>query len=204
MSRRVIAIIPAAGRGKRMGQLKQLLPFRGSTMMATVIATAVGSALDGVVVVVNEDVRPVAERYASGHCRIKVNPDPDSDMLASIQIGWQTATQAFGLSSDDGIMLLPADQPGITVDVINEVRAIYQSLKATTGVIATYGSRRAHPAIYPSKWIDETIGWPSGLGLNQLAERHEVDVVMAPQAGPLPVDVNTPDDYHQCGAGGVS
>jgi len=204
MSRRVIAIIPAAGRGKRMGQLKQLLPFRGSTMMETVIATAIDSEVDGAVVVVNDDVRFVAERHSSERCRIKVNPDPDSDMLASVQIGWQTATQSFALSPDDGIMLLPADQPGISVDAINDVRAIFQSLNSTLGVIATYSSRRGHPAIFPSRWIDETIGWRSGLGLNQLARLHEADVITAPQAGPLPVDINTPDDYQQCGAGDES
>lgn len=195
MNRRVIAIIPAAGRGKRMGQLKQLLPFRGSTMMETVIATAVSSTVDGVVVVVNDDVRPVAERHSSERCRIAVNPDPNSDMLTSVQIGWQTATQTIGLSPDDGIMLLPADQPGIAVEAINDVRAIYRSLKSTMGVIATYGSRRGHPAIYPTNWIDETLGWPSGRGLNELNKLHSSALIIAPQAGPMPLDVNTPDDY---------
>src|SRR5262249_19676948 len=150
---------------------------------------------DGVVVVVNEMVRAVAERHASERCRIKVNPDPDSDMLASVQIGWQTGTKAFALSPDDGIMLLPADQPGIAVDAINDVHAIYKSFTATMGVIATYQNRRAHPAIYPSKWIDETICWPAGLGLNELNKLHMTEVITAPQAGPMPIDLNTPDDY---------
>ncbi len=195
MNRRVIAIIPAAGRGKRMGRLKQLLPFGGSTMMETVIATAVASEVDGVVVVVNEEVRHVAERHDGERCQIKVNPDPDSDMLTSVQIGWQTAKRMFDISDDDGILLLPGDQPGVAVNAINDVRAIYQSLKSTKGVIATYSSRRGHPAIYPSKWIDETIGWPAGMGLNELNKQHAADLISAPQAGPIPLDINTPDDY---------
>lgn len=193
--RRVIAIIPAAGRGKRMGQLKQLLPFRGSTIMETVIATAVGSAVDGIVVVVNDDVRPVAERHASDRCRIKVNPDPDSDMLTSVQIGWQTAMKEFGLGPDDGIMLLPADQPEISAESIADVRGIYLSLNSLLAVVATFSSRRGHPAVYPSKWIDETIGWPAGLGLNHLNKLHAADVVSAPQEGLPPTDINTPSEY---------
>lgn len=193
--RRVIAVIPAAGRGKRMGQLKQLLPFRSSTMMETVIATAVNSEVDGVVVVVNEDVRLVAERHASERCRIAINPDPDSDMLKSIQIGWRNALSESGLMEDDGIMILPADQPEIAVDAISDVICVYQGRDPVHAVVATYGMKSGHPAIYPSAWIAETLAWPPGLGLNELANRHARRVIPAPQAGPLPLDVNTPDDF---------
>ena len=194
-ARRVIAVIPAAGRGKRMGQLKQLLPIGGSTMIETVIATAVASEVEGVVVVVNDDVRPVAERHASERCRIALNPDPDSDMLKSIQIGWQTAVDAFKLADDDGIMLLPADQPGVSRDAIADVRDIFQSNGPAQAVVATYSRKHGHPAIYPSVWIAETLNWPAGVGLNELANRHANDVIPAPQSGTMPTDINTPDEF---------
>lgn len=194
--RRVIAIIPAAGRGRRMGQLKQLLTLGNSTMMETVIATAVASSVDGVVVVVNDAVRPTAERHASERCRIAVNPDPDSDMLRSIQIGWKMAVAAFGLSGDDGLLIMPADQPGIGVAAIDDVAGAYRSdAPSLRAVIATYAGRRGHPAVYPAPWIAETEQWPPGLGLNEVAKRHAADVVLKPQAGSLPLDVNTPAEF---------
>jgi len=196
--RRVIAVIPAAGRGRRMGQLKQLLPIGGSTMMETVIATAVGSAVDGVVVVVNEAVRAVAERHASDRCRVVLNPDPDSDMLKSVQIGWKVAVEAFGHDSNDGILVVPADQPEVSGASINEVTAVYKSQGPNRqAVIATYAGKRGHPAVYPGGWIAETESWPAGLGLNELAKRHPMEITRVAQSGALPTDVNTPAEYQK-------
>ena len=47
----VWAIVPAAGRGRRVGGPKQLLPYRESTLVGTVTQTLLDARIDRVVVV---------------------------------------------------------------------------------------------------------------------------------------------------------
>ena len=47
----IAGIVLAAGSAMRMGEPKQLLPYRGSTLLNVVLASAEASRLDHVVVV---------------------------------------------------------------------------------------------------------------------------------------------------------
>lgn len=192
----MVAVIPAAGRGRRMGRLKQLLPYGGSTMLETVIQTAVASNVDGVVVVVGEAARAAAQRHVGDRCRIAVNPDPDSDMLASVRIGWDAARGAFGLTERDGVMLLPADQPEVTADAIAAVERVFrQATEESVVVTAVYQERRGHPAVYSGDLIEATRTWAAGVGLNEVAKRHPERVRETAIGSAMPLDVNTPQAY---------
>jgi len=198
--RRVVAVIPAAGRARRMGRLKQLLPYGQSTMLETVIQTAVASCragvVAGVVVVVGDGARAAAERHVSDQCRIAVNADPDSDMLASVRIGWDAGRQAHGLTERDGVLLLPADQPEVSAQAIEAVaREFRESSEASRVVVATYAGRRGHPAVYSGDLIEATRAWSPGVGLNEVARRHPDRVRETAIGSAMPLDVNTPEVY---------
>lgn len=198
--RRVVAVIPAAGRGRRMERLKQLLPYGQTTMLETVIQTAVACCREGVVagvvVVVGDGARAAAERHGSDRCRIAVNPDPDSDMLASVRIGWDAGRQAFGLTERDGAMLLPADQPELTGEAIAAVERVFrQANDGSVVVAAAYEGRRGHPAVYSGDLIEATRAWPAGVGLNEVAKRYPERVREVAMGSAIPLDVNTPQAY---------
>src|SRR5262245_5655214 len=196
MSRRVVALVLAAGLGRRMGRMKQLLPYRGRTMVDVVLETAAASDVDGVVVVTNPTVAALLAGRLSPRCAMAVNEDPQSEMLASVKIGLAEARSTFRLVDDDGLAVLLGDQPEVAVVVIDRVLETYRSAPDPQIAIATYDGRRGHPAVFPIGLLVGTAGWPVERRLSDLARLHPERVCeIAVRDVPPPIDVNSPDDY---------
>ncbi|MFH1418920.1 MAG: nucleotidyltransferase family protein [Planctomycetota bacterium] len=193
----VYALLLAAGQSRRMGRPKQLLPYGESTILDAALDGILESTVDGLVIVANPEV----ERFLGGdlpeRCHVAVNNDPDSEMLASVQLGLATIKDEFDPAPTDGIMVLLADQPQVTGGTITTCVETYRLPKSPPGIlIATYQGHRDHPTIFSWKLIREVADWPPDRKLNELAQQH-ADAVreLRITTGPLPIDVNTPEDY---------
>ena len=55
------AIVLAAGSSSRLGRAKQLLPFRGGTLIRHAVAAAIGSRLETAVLVLGANADPIAK-----------------------------------------------------------------------------------------------------------------------------------------------
>ena len=65
-------------------------------------------------------------------------------------------------------------------------------------LIATYQGRRGHPAIFSVDLLGEIEDWADDRGLNELAQCHSEAVRQWEiTTGPMPIDVNTPEDYRR-------
>lgn len=198
MSRRVFAIIAAAGRGRRMGRLKQLMPYGDGTMLDAVLDAVMETPVDGLVLVTNELIVDRFEENAEEGLLIAVNSNSGSEMIDSVRIGLRRLREAFQLQASDGIMILPGDQPEIRAGVLTTCAEDYRRPRNPPGIlIATYRGRRAHPAIFRMDVIEEIDSWEgSDRGLNELARYHpELVRESAINSAPMPIDVNTPEDY---------
>ncbi|MCS7269454.1 MAG: NTP transferase domain-containing protein, partial [Gemmataceae bacterium] len=60
----VVAVVPAAGQSRRMGRPKLLLPWKGSTVVETVVHTVRQGGVDRVLVVIGPESFPLAARAA--------------------------------------------------------------------------------------------------------------------------------------------
>lgn len=197
--RRVIAMVLAAGRSRRMGRAKQMLPYGDGTMLDAVIDAVLESSVDGLVIVAD----PPTERYLGGElpedCLVVVNGDPESEMLASAQIGLRCVTAEFSLAPDDGVMVLLGDQPQVGGGTITTCAEAFRlPRRAPDILVARYGSTRGHPTIFSVSMMLEIEDWPDDRGLNELARLHPEAVRELPiTACPRPIDVNTPEDYER-------
>jgi molybdenum cofactor cytidylyltransferase len=197
-SRHVMALVLAAGQGRRMGQPKQLMPYKDGTVVDAVLAAVTESSVDALVVVAN----PVVARYLTGRMpdegsALAVNRDPASEMLVSVQLGAQTIMESFGPSPHDGIMVLLADQPQVTGGLITTCAEAFRLPKNPPGIlVATYKGRRAHPAIFRVDLMNEILGWSNDRRLNELSTLYPDRVRELPiTTVPMPIDVDTPADY---------
>jgi molybdenum cofactor cytidylyltransferase len=196
-NRQVIALILAAGQSRRMGRQKLLLPFRDGAILDAVIGAVLESAVDGLVLVANRDVETYLGNSLPERCHIARNDDPQSEMLVSIQIGFRLAITEFGLTSEDGLLVLPGDQPQITGGVITTLAEAYRLPRRPPGILAaSYRGRRGHPTIFSVRLLQEIDDWPGDRGLNELAKIHpeelrELKITICS----MPIDVNTPADY---------
>ena len=110
----VAGIVLAAGSSLRMGEPKQLLRYRGSTLLNLVIATAEASRLDHVVVVVGANAQAIEDSNEAGRATVVHNPDFQMPNMTSVVCGARSVeAEAF--------LTLPADMPGISAAVINAV-----------------------------------------------------------------------------------
>ncbi|MBX3395267.1 MAG: nucleotidyltransferase family protein [Phycisphaerae bacterium] len=199
MPRHIFAIIAAAGRGRRMGRLKQLMPYRDGTMMDAVIDAVMETPVEGLVLVTNELIVGRFVENPDEDLLIAVNSDPRSEMIDSVRIGLRRLREAFNPRATDGVMILPGDQPEIRSGVLTTCAEDFRRPRNAPGIlIATYRGRRAHPAIFRMNVIEEIESWESGHGLNELAKLHPELVRQSPiHSGPMPIDVNTPEDYER-------
>lgn len=198
-NRNVYALILAAGSGRRMGQLKQLLPYQDGTMLEAVIGAALESSLNGLVVAANPEVERFLRGTLPEQCHVVVNADPASDMLVSAQLGLAAIGAEFGPSDDDGVMVLLADQPQLTGGLVTTCAEAYRLPRRPPGIlVAAYKKRRGHPTIFAFELMREIAEWPGSRKLSDLLEMHaeavrELPITMCP----MPIDVDTAEDYER-------
>jgi len=199
--RRVFAMILAAGQGRRMGQLKQLMPYGDGTMLDAVLDAVMECPIDGLVLVAHPEVADDFEDGLPEDCFIEVNDDPTSGMLVSVQIGLECLMAECDPTPQDGVMILLADQPQIRAGTIATCAETFRLPRKGPGIlIAKYRGRRGHPTVFSIERLREIESWSADRRLNEIAQLHPEDVRELPiTTQAMPIDVNTPEDYARLG-----
>ena len=102
---RVFAIVPAAGRSRRMGDAKQLLDVGGQTMLSAVLKPLSASRVEGIVLVTRS---AIAESLGAEQVRdvlVAINDDDTSEMIDSIRIGLSTWRRQTTVRDCDGFLV---------------------------------------------------------------------------------------------------
>lgn len=87
----LIAIIPAAGLSRRMGQPKLLLPWRGTTVIANLVGELRAAGLSQILVVVRSSDDALASAVSSTGATLIQPPNDPPDMRTSVEIGLKVA-----------------------------------------------------------------------------------------------------------------
>ncbi len=199
-STRVFAIVPAAGRSRRMGRDKQLLDVGGQSMLAGVLDVLERSRVCSVTLVTHSGITAHIDTNRFAKLILVINDDPQSHMIDSVRMGIDAVRRGRvgrEMAPSDGFLILPADQPGIDAADIDRCIAEF-STDTTRIVIATHGQRRGHPLIFPASLApfvrsDACVG-----GLNALPRTHADRVTTVPCGSPGVIrDIDTPDDYER-------
>ena len=194
-SPKVGAIILAAGMSRRMGQAKMTMPYRGSTVLGTVLTvlhsagvspliTVIGGARQAVEAVIDELPFPVIK---------VVNPAPeDSEMLDSLQIGMAS------LPADlDAFLVVIGDQPQIQASVVERILAKYRQTGSPL-IIPSYQMRRGHPWLVGKKYWGELRNLPSGKTLRDFINRNQARIhYLTVDTPSILADLDTPEDYRR-------
>ena len=198
------AVILAAGRARRMGTLKQLLPWQqGRTMLETVVHTVLACPeVDDEVRVVlgagREQTRAVLADIQDARLRLLENPHPSRGMLSSIQIGVENLPAA-----SRGFLVYLGDQPLIQSDLVRKLAKSWRS-SPTDFLIPVYQRRRGHPVLVHSKYVPEILAMEDADGgLRSLIRRHSERVQTLPvDSAEIHIDLDYPDEYRKYRPGG--
>jgi CTP:molybdopterin cytidylyltransferase MocA len=186
-------VLLAAGRGRRMGGLKQLLPWAESTMVAAAFDALAGHCGAGMVLVVGADAEAVSAAL-SGRGFGVVRGDSDAEQIESVRTGLRSALELPGVQR---VFLHPADHPVIPAGVLD---ALLAGACAQTALIPTYRGRGGHPVLIPAAIAASIVAQlrdQPGRGLRAFWESnpHLVRRVEFHDAPELILDLDSPEDY---------
>jgi molybdenum cofactor cytidylyltransferase len=186
----ISAILLAAGQSKRMGELKQLMPFGQSTIVEQAVDNLLGSAVDEVIVVVGYKAEDVMNAIAAKPIKLVINPNYEQGMSTSIMAGLKSVH-----SRVQGVMLALGDQPLVNSQTIN--RLIEEFYNHDKGIaVPTYQGRRGHPIIFAIKYKKQLLKLRGDVGGRKVIKDYPDDVLeVAVDSESVIADFDTTDDY---------
>ena len=187
----VAVVVLAAGGSRRLGRPKQLLDYRGATLLDATVATARAARTAQVVVALGGAADEVTERVDLAGTDVVLNPDFGDGCATSIR-------SALTHVRDDavGVVLLLGDQPGVTAATVRTlVGAAHPDGSGGHRVgVCAYDDALGHPLWFDRSMFATLSGLHGDKAVWKLVEAGD-DVVRVPVAGPVPPDVDTWEDY---------
>ncbi len=183
-------LVLAAGMSKRLGQPKQLLPYRGTTLLGWAIAQAEASpALDEVLVILGQASDTILASVTLGRARPVLNTEFSEGCAASYRAGLAAANPQA-----EGAMILLSDQPGIDVEAIQRVADAWQ-IAGGPILAASYQGVLGHPLVFDRQLFPQLAALYGDKAAWKLLDQHPEWVRSVEMGRPLPANVNTWIDY---------
>ncbi|HKI49909.1 MAG TPA: nucleotidyltransferase family protein [Desulfobacteria bacterium] len=194
--RRVAGILLAAGASTRMGELKQLLPVAGTTLVEKALTAALESRLDGLVLVLGHRAGEIEAALGpvSGDSRLMIihNPHYRRGISSSLVAGVKKIAHSY----DHGMILL-ADMPFIDRRVIDQLIGAYLKSQLPIGAVKA-GDRTAHPVIFRRDLFPELTTLTGDMGARALLKKYRDQICfIAPETGYDHRDIDTMEDYRK-------
>ncbi len=127
-------IILAGGRSSRLGKPKQLIVFRGASLVVHAVRTAIDSGASDVVVVLGAYAEQVKAVLVGLAVRVVENPSWEKGMSSSIKAGIDALPPKLGRA-----ILMNADQPLLPPEHIRQLAGVEGDMAASSydGVLGT-------------------------------------------------------------------
>lgn len=190
----VAGLVLAAGASSRMGIPKQLLPAGNALLIERVLAQALRSKLDLVVLVLGFKARQIRGKILSGslqsNLKIVENTDYKLGIGSSIIAGLSHVENNYA-----HVMILLGDMPYITSGVINRLVSGYLESGLPLGALKVRG-KRSHPVIIGRPFFPALHRLTGDQGARDLFVSHKDQVCLVdPGEGYDDMDIDTYEDY---------
>jgi molybdenum cofactor cytidylyltransferase len=184
------AVILAAGGSSRMGQPKQLLKFRGTSLLRRAIETAFAVPADQVIVVLGHAADQLMLECQATSATVVLNDQWQEGVSTSLRGGLAAVS-----SEARGVFIYPADMPLVTPEALREL-AHRQQISGRPAAMTEAGGIRGVPvfitrSLFPALMIQE-----GDVGGAQYLRGHPEAVEAVHFDDPdLVRDVDRPEDY---------
>jgi molybdenum cofactor cytidylyltransferase len=186
------AIVLAAGRSRRMGAQKLLLPFAGQTVIGHVVDQALAAKLRRTLVVVGREDNAVAAALADKAITVVVNRTATAEMLGSVRAGLRALPEGA-----QAAVIVLGDQPSIRAKTIDRLIDLFPATDKGI-VVPTHEGKRGHPLLVAARYFDEIQTRYDGAGLRGLLAAHADDLAELALADPgVLADMDHPEDYER-------
>jgi molybdenum cofactor cytidylyltransferase len=194
---KVAAVILAAGQSRRMGGPNKLLArFDGAPLVRRTAEQALGSEAARVIVVTGHHADDVSAALAGLDVAIVDNPNFIDGLATSLKAGLAAVPQDAA-----GALIMLADMPGVTSDVLNRLVAAFRARSSPAIILPTVNGKRGNPVLWSREFFPELMETTGDTGARHILGRHEEAVERVEIGAAAGIDVDTPEAL--AAAGGV-
>jgi molybdenum cofactor cytidylyltransferase len=184
-------VVLAAGRSSRLGSPKQLLAFKGKTLLQHAVDAALQTTLRPVVVVVGANGDTMKKEMEGMEVAVVDNTSWPEGIASSLRCGL-TAVQKMK-PNVDGIIFMVCDQPYVSASLLNDLI----NKQRETGkpiVTSNYGEAVGPPSLFYKSLFPELLQLRGDTGARRIIQQHEGEVVTVrfPKGS---IDIDTLSDY---------
>ncbi|MEJ7693677.1 nucleotidyltransferase family protein [Daejeonella sp.] len=184
-------IILAAGRSSRLGSPKQLLSYRGKTLLQHSIDSAKQTGSNKVIVVLGSGKDLIGNKIDTAGIEIAENPDWESGISSSIKAGINALKK---IAPDvDALILMVCDQPFADAEILKAlIKKQTESGKAIVGCM--YENTKGTPALFHSSLFPDLLALKGDTGAKKLFKKYKdaASFVSFKNGG---IDIDTSEDY---------
>ncbi|PSL07529.1 nucleotidyltransferase family protein [Cecembia rubra] len=185
-------VLLAAGESARLGRAKQLLAFKGKTLLEISMFHAKTSNSDHIISVLGANAGVIQKKLNLDQDSVIYNPDWKSGMSGSMKIGLSYLIEKYQI---EAVIIMLSDQPFADSALINKL--IDQFQLGQKGIItSSYGDTLGVPALFDQKYFPELLALDNKEGAKKIIFSNLEDV--AKIDFPLGTfDIDTEEDYQK-------
>lgn len=186
-------LLLAAGSSSRMGQPKQLLPWREQTLIEHQIQTLLqtGNPVNVVIGSNSDLILPIIEKYPEN---IFINAGWELGMGSSISFGILQMIRKF--PEAEGVLITLLDQPLLTTSYFQKMLSAFNSGNQQILVSHSASGWTGVPVLFDQYYFKELTELSNDEGAKKIIKRHEEKVILL-DGDELLEDIDTPLAYQQ-------
>jgi molybdenum cofactor cytidylyltransferase len=184
----VTGVVLAAGGSSRLGTPKQVLPYRDTTILGATLDVARGAGFDQLIVTLGGSADAVRDQVPLPGLDVVTVEDFGTGCSASLRVALrQVDPQAAG------IVLMLGDQPCVDPAILQRMIAE----QAADIMVCRYDDGIGHPFWFSRSVFGELLQLHGDKGVWKLVQSGRYPVRELAVDGPVPLDVDTWDDYQR-------
>ncbi|MCI9846018.1 NTP transferase domain-containing protein [Flavobacterium pectinovorum] len=166
----IAIVILAAGNAKRMGQSKQLMPWRYSTLLGSVIANILSADADKFFVVLGAYRNEIERKIDLSQTTILINKNWQQGLGSSIAIATSEIDKKYpGINA---VLFVLADQPFINSPHLNKIIELHNKEKDAI-IITRKDDYRGVPVLFPKQFFSELMLLSNDEGAKQIINKNK-------------------------------
>lgn len=187
---RVAALVLAAGSSRRLGQPKQLLPFRGATLLDATIDAVTGFGLAQTIVTIGGAAPEVRDTVDLSNVDVVDSVHHTDGCSSSI------VSALAALDPDvDGLMLFLGDQPDVPAAAVDAL--LRTAVAGAEIAVVDYNDATGHPFWFARSLFGPLADLHGDKAVWKLLESGRFETAHVRVDADVPLDVDTWEDYQQ-------